>query len=154
MSPTDGTVKRCDDGWLRMRWRAHSSRAQRRVRRSTKAVLANSARLCALLKSFPSRYPLPPHGGSMLRSFARTLVSSGMCLLFPLLVQAQASSFSIGTASAAPGRKSTGYLEVPAGVDAATNIRSEEHTSELQSLTNLVCRLLLEKKKIKQHRYR
>src|SRR5258706_8822146 len=27
------------------------------------------------------------------------------------------------------------------------SIRSEEHTSELQSLTNLVCRLLLEKKK-------
>src|SRR5437016_8497542 len=29
--------------------------------------------------------------------------------------------------------------------------RSEEHTSELQSLTNLVCRLLLEKKKIEKH---
>ena len=29
-------------------------------------------------------------------------------------------------------------------------IRSEEHTSELQSLTNLVCRLLLEKKKQKK----
>src|SRR5438093_7238823 len=29
--------------------------------------------------------------------------------------------------------------------------RSEEHTSELQSLTNLVCRLLLEKKK-KEHK--
>src|SRR5262249_60098857 len=28
-----------------------------------------------------------------------------------------------------------------------TPARSEEHTSELQSLTNLVCRLLLEKKK-------
>src|SRR6476619_8024279 len=28
-----------------------------------------------------------------------------------------------------------------------TRRRSEEHTSELQSLTNLVCRLLLEKKK-------
>src|SRR5258706_10774725 len=28
-----------------------------------------------------------------------------------------------------------------------TEARSEEHTSELQSLTNLVCRLLLEKKK-------
>src|SRR5438093_684996 len=27
-------------------------------------------------------------------------------------------------------------------------VRSEEHTSELQSLTNLVCRLLLEKKRI------
>src|SRR5256885_12472124 len=31
--------------------------------------------------------------------------------------------------------------------------RSEEHTSELQSPCNLVCRLLLEKKKTTQHRY-
>src|SRR5256886_11578721 len=30
--------------------------------------------------------------------------------------------------------------------------RSEEHTSELQSQSNLVCRLLLEKKKEKRHR--
>src|SRR5438093_6227287 len=30
--------------------------------------------------------------------------------------------------------------------------RSEEHTSELQSLTNLVCRLLLEKKKKKKQK--
>src|SRR5688572_31621275 len=29
--------------------------------------------------------------------------------------------------------------------------RSEEHTSELQSQSNLVCRLLLEKKKNKKH---
>src|SRR5438046_6078532 len=38
-------------------------------------------------------------------------------------------------------------LEVP--IDGKTHVclpfRSEEHTSELQSLTNLVCRLLLEK---------
>src|SRR2546430_3874755 len=32
-------------------------------------------------------------------------------------------------------------------VGARTLIRSEEHTSELQSQSNLVCRLLLEKKK-------
>src|SRR5437016_8788815 len=32
--------------------------------------------------------------------------------------------------------------------------RSEEHTSELQSLTNLVCRLLLEKKKKKKKQYK
>src|SRR5258706_2153070 len=44
-----------------------------------------------------------------------------------------------------------------AGADAAAlqtvlaGQRSEEHTSELQSLTNLVCRLLLEKKKIQQY---
>src|SRR5258706_3734140 len=35
----------------------------------------------------------------------------------------------------------------PAGVVHDDVPRSEEHTSELQSLTNLVCRLLLEKKK-------
>src|SRR5438093_3509934 len=39
---------------------------------------------------------------------------------------------------------------VPGGLtaqEALALVRSEEHTSELQSLTNLVCRLLLEKKK-------
>src|SRR5262245_62420074 len=30
-------------------------------------------------------------------------------------------------------------------------LRSEEHTSELQSLRHLVCRLLLEKKNVKSH---
>src|SRR2546430_5794170 len=34
-----------------------------------------------------------------------------------------------------------------------TLARSEEHTSELQSQSNLVCRLLLEKKKTKQTDY-
>src|SRR5438045_5447462 len=33
----------------------------------------------------------------------------------------------------------------------ATGSRSEEHTSELQSLRHLVCRLLLEKKKTQKH---
>src|SRR2546425_5330707 len=33
----------------------------------------------------------------------------------------------------------------------ATDYRSEEHTSELQSLAYLVCRLLLEKKKKPEH---
>src|SRR2546422_8302857 len=34
----------------------------------------------------------------------------------------------------------------------AFQVRSEEHTSELQSRLHLVCRLLLEKKKIRQTR--
>src|SRR2546430_12311419 len=33
------------------------------------------------------------------------------------------------------------------GIKSPKKIRSEEHTSELQSQSNLVCRLLLEKKK-------
>src|SRR2546425_7214130 len=36
---------------------------------------------------------------------------------------------------------------------ACTRERSEEHTSELQSLAYLVCRLLLEKKKKKKNNY-
>src|SRR5260370_26011189 len=40
-----------------------------------------------------------------------------------------------------------GSLAEIAGI--AVNARSEEHTSELQSHLNLVCRLLLEKKKSK-----
>src|SRR2546430_6365024 len=43
---------------------------------------------------------------------------------------------------------SMGEIAPPAG---AVGPRSEEHTSELQSQSNLVCRLLLEKKKQKQY---
>src|SRR5438093_1017490 len=43
-----------------------------------------------------------------------------------------------------PGRGYTADLKPPRRTQ---KFRSEEHTSELQSLTNLVCRLLLEKKK-------
>src|SRR2546427_8278077 len=38
------------------------------------------------------------------------------------------------------------------GCFSAPMVRSEEHTSELQSQSNLVCRLLLEKKKNKNSR--
>src|SRR2546430_5798573 len=39
------------------------------------------------------------------------------------------------------------------GLCVRQNLRSEEHTSELQSQSNLVCRLLLEKKKHKITHY-
>src|SRR2546427_9451197 len=42
-------------------------------------------------------------------------------------------------------------LSGPLGVPASGQ-RSEEHTSELQSQSNIVCRLLLEKKKNSSHR--
>src|SRR5437016_7141478 len=46
---------------------------------------------------------------------------------------------------------SNGNTHVVARGETLTSIaRSEEHTSELQSLTNLVCRLLLEKKNNKR----
>src|SRR5438046_9686276 len=54
--------------------------------------------------------------------------------------------------SAHARRKSTMHSTISRAVTAHCHdlgCRSEEHTSELQSLTNLVCRLLLEKKKKK-----
>src|SRR5438046_7951546 len=47
-----------------------------------------------------------------------------------------------------PTLLSGGAARYPVAVNLFGSERSEEHTSELQSLTNLVCRLLLEKKKI------
>src|SRR5438046_3869527 len=52
------------------------------------------------------------------------------------------SSEMFGRVRETPQRETTPFHPRRNGV-----VRSEEHTSELQSLTNLVCRLLLEKKK-------
>src|SRR5258706_7135600 len=45
------------------------------------------------------------------------------------------------------GRSATNQVASHLSEKFQNRSRSEEHTSELQSLTNLVCRLLLEKKK-------
>src|SRR2546426_8723304 len=47
----------------------------------------------------------------------------------------------------APEWNGGGWLDLPISDVSNINPRSEEHTSELQSPCNLVCRLLLEKKK-------
>src|SRR2546423_7511717 len=57
---------------------------------------------------------------------------------------------SAGSAAAARARTSPGRGGVAGR--RPRRVRSEEHTSELQSLAYLVCRLLLEKKKKKSHR--
>src|SRR5438093_10018611 len=55
-----------------------------------------------------------------------------------------------GVQEAHPAGDVAGEPHLVGGDDHGHATRSEEHTSELQSLTNLVCRLLLEKKKKKQ----
>src|SRR5690606_40806549 len=49
-------------------------------------------------------------------------------------------------------RESEAGVESPVSEGKAMCARSEEHTSELQSRENLVCRLLLEKKKTKKEK--
>src|SRR5690606_41072787 len=58
------------------------------------------------------------------------------------------SKFSLFTAEVSPF-SSQSFSLVPPFTIKSTKKRSEEHTSELQSRENLVCRLLLEKKKNK-----
>src|SRR5438034_8089195 len=83
------------------------------------------------LNTLTSAKPLP------VRAFTSSLcflarISPGEPSLMPTTFLARSSSFVIDEAS--PART-----------------RSEEHTSELQSHSDLVCRLLLEKKKKKQN---
>src|SRR5690606_775384 len=51
-----------------------------------------------------------------------------------------------------PGLKepTDAFHQAPEGIKIDLVLRSEEHTSELQSRENLVCRLLLEKKKVRK----
>src|SRR3712207_8736618 len=71
----------------------------------------------------------------------------------PISPRAAAASPSISapTAGAASPRRSTASSRASRPTPIATRTRSEEHTSELQSRQYLVCRLLLEKKKISQY---
>src|SRR5712672_4491181 len=55
--------------------------------------------------------------------------------------------------SRSPARSATGWSNrSPGRARSGRRCRSEEHTSELQSLAYLVCRLLLEKKKTNNRR--
>jgi predicted deacylase len=57
----------------------------------------------------------------MMRIRRSVLASTLIALLTGVSLHAQ-TRFSVGTASAARGEKANGYIEVPAGVDAGTNI--------------------------------
>src|SRR5689334_24038589 len=72
------------------------------------------------------------------------------------LVKEMAKKADVFAENFAPGaveRLGLGYDVVSEINPRIIYARSEEHTSELQSQFHLVCRLLLEKKKNKQHRH-
>src|SRR5262249_61193361 len=83
-------------------------------------------------------FPLPPAGSSACGSIAAGTGPAG----------AQPSDARIGRR--AKPRQPPHPLRRRRSADSRVRPRSEEHTSELQSLTNLVCRLLLEKKNTPQ----
>src|SRR5688572_32326950 len=65
--------------------------------------------------------------------------------LFPYTTLFRSDAEAGGPAAHAPQEDAVAG-PAPEAASAPTTVRSEEHTSELQSQSNLVCRLLLEKK--------
>src|SRR5437016_7716940 len=68
--------------------------------------------------------------------------------LFPYTTLFRSSASAPRPHGSGPRPRPTARGDIPGAVfqTIERSSRSEEHTSELQSLTNLVCRLLLEKK--------
>src|SRR5256885_10337083 len=83
------------------------------------------------------------------RTFLR---GAGVTLALPLLESMIPALTPLRLTAAAPVRRFVGIWH-PHGAAPGYWSRSEEHTSELQSPCNLVCRLLLEKKKTRPQTY-
>src|SRR5688572_32078191 len=95
----------------------------------------------------PPRSPLFPYTTLFRSPLAHS--KSGLATGWPGVVLCAAHSPPSRHLMAKASRKS---VVKKAKSAARTSKRSEEHTSELQSQSNLVCRLLLEKKKDKKIR--
>src|SRR5207249_12026000 len=95
----------------------------------------------SFLCSLPHRYlhSFPTRRSSDLSAFNRASAPPGAELCHAIL-RLEEISFSL------PVKIGKGTRSIRAGC----SVRSEEHTSELQSRFDLVCRLLLEKKKNEQ----
>src|SRR5690606_40072886 len=95
------------------------------------------------LHSFPTRRSsdLPPEDTMTIRTLRRIAAAAlVLCTALPAWAQP-------GDAAARPIAVQMYTLRNAGSLEEQFKIRSEEHTSELQSRENLVCRLLLEKKK-------
>src|SRR5438270_7349063 len=100
-----------------------------------------SALLCYSVKRTPDIYTLPLHDALPIftrRRRARARAGAGR------RARGARAHAERGARGAARGA-GLGACALTGGADEGS--RSEEHTSELQSQSNLVCRLLLEKKK-------
>src|SRR5206468_12493415 len=105
-----------------------------------------------ILSSFNSLFfsYIPPHPLSTLFPYT-TLFRSGFCTRSSSPAPPPTASAISSQATARSGRRGCSRASLRSTLGARAkklwNSRSEEHTSELQSRSDLVCRLLLEKKK-------
>src|SRR5262245_63313617 len=96
----------------------------------------------------PARSTLFPY-----TTLFRSLIVGLITCLGVFGVNITAFAAMLGAGGLAIGLGFQGALSnLAAGIMLLVTRRSEEHTSELQSLRHLVCRLLLEKKKNNEHK--
>src|SRR2546430_9985790 len=94
----------------------------------------------------PKIWPVMSLAWSVARNVATGAMWAGdSCLIFS--TRAFCASVSVGIVPII-------RVQAKGEMQFAVTLRSEEHTSELQSQSNLVCRLLLEKKKKQSNRGR
>src|SRR5437016_9605480 len=98
----------------------------------------------------PTRFPLFPYT-TLFRSVVPYSVTGATATVVVTVAGTKSNSVDVPLAATAPGVYSWTANGLGEGIVAhaltaakVEQTRSEEHTSELQSLTNLVCRLLLE----------
>src|SRR5690606_41216076 len=103
-------------------------------------TLPHPAHLCTTLPP-PARSPLFPYT-TLFRSPDGRFSAIGTVAVSDTGSSRAAAAIMVATTAAAPAMSLVMWSMI-----AAAALRSEEHTSELQSRENLVCRLLLEKKK-------
>src|SRR5438034_8821166 len=102
------------------------------------------------MSSAPPRSTLFPYttlfrSGRPRSQYLLLAISGGQLHLIAKQIQQQQSADAAAVARAASGREDIGSDTHAFLADDLQRFRSEEHTSELQSHSDLVCRLLLEK---------
>src|SRR5688572_32636975 len=89
---------------------------------------------------------IPKESTTLMKWWANIVAVTGFLVSLPLWLSFNFDDPQMQKVDSVPWIQSLG-VNFHVGVDGIS--RSEEHTSELQSQSNLVCRLLLEKKKKK-----
>src|SRR5438093_6545589 len=132
-------------------WSPPTSSTKRPRRRAVSAAARGRARCCGSRKSAATaRNGTGRMPGERLPEWRDDFLGERVERV-PVVGAVAESDADAGAAGVAEGGDHLPGLRrgAPQPARALAALRSEEHTSELQSLTNLVCRLLLEKKKNK-----
>src|SRR5688572_18393370 len=109
----------------------------------------NKERMLSRSSAISTRLRRDPGGGLLTALLSATLKSAFIAAMTEVLALDPQNPDPAGIARAAAVLRAGGLVAFPTETvyGLGAHARSEEHTSELQSQSNLVCRLLLEKKK-------